>query len=402
MVWGTNMSRVFILGLILFIANHTYAMNFSKDFSLRTLEVEDFSQKLTQKVFSSSEWPENFEYKDRSYVVDYTLDTDLEDFIKKELKRYSSDYASVVIINNNTGAVLSAIDYTRAIRSFGKNLTFSATNPAASIFKVVTGADLIENHELKVDTPFTYNGKGTTLYKYQLKDKKTRWTRKTSLERAFASSNNVVFGKAARNYSSFESLTDTARKFGFQKDLLQFLDMGQSRLFDENTNYGLAELASGFNKGTMMSPIHGAIIASVVANGGVLRSPYLINRITQKTHKRVVWSPSKEITQAISSDAAEQMRVLMELTVSKGTARGAFRKRKIRKLAGITIGGKTGSLTGGLPYGKRDWFVSYAMPNDGADKGISVCVMIVNVEKWYIKSAALAKNIIEYYYSRNK
>ena len=135
--------------------------------------------------------------------------------------------------------------------------------------------------------------------------------------------------------------------------------------------------------------------------GEFLRTPYLINSITQESQKRVVWNPKARSTQAISSEAAEQMRVLMELTVSKGTARSAFRKSKTRKLANIDIGGKTGSLTGGLPYGKRDWFVSYAMPKDGADKGISVCVMNVNVKKWYIKSSALAKNIIEYYYSRN-
>ena len=379
----------------------TANMNFSKDFSLKSLEVDDFSQKLTHEVFSSSDWPRNFDYKERNYVVDYTLDKDLEDYIRKELRRYSSDYASVVVINNNTGEILSAIDYTRAIKSFGKNLTFSATNPAASIFKVVTGADLIENHDLKSDSPFTYNGRGTTLYKYQLKDKQTRWTRRTNLSRAFASSNNVVFGKAARNFSSFESLTETARKFGFQKDLLQFIDMGQSRLFEDNSKYGLAELASGFNKGTMMSPVHGAVIASVIANGGVLKTPYLIDKITRKDHKRVVWNPSKKLTQAISVEAAQEMRTLMELTVTKGTARSAFRRAKRRKLASIEVGGKTGTLTGGLPYGRRDWFVSYAMPKDGTHQGISVCVMIVNLEKWYIKSSALAKNIIEYYYSRN-
>lgn len=377
-------------------------MNFSKDFSLRTLEVDEFSQKLTKKVFESSDWPEEFKYEHRNFVIDYTLDSDLETYVKKELRRYSSDYASVVVINNNTGQILTAVDYTRAIKSYGKNLTFSATNPAASIFKVITGADLIEKHELKTDTAFSYNGKGTTLYKYQLKDKKTRWTRQTSLSRAFASSNNVVFAKAAREHSSFESLNNTARKFGFQKNLLQFLDMGHSRLFNDDTKYGLAELASGFNKGTMMSPVHGAIIASVIANGGVLRTPYLINSITQESQKRVVWNPRRETTQAISSEAAEQMRTLMELTVTKGTARSAFRRSSTRKLADVAIGGKTGSLTGGLPYGKRDWFVSYAMPKDGADKGISVCVMNVNIKKWYIKSSALANNIIEYYYSRNQ
>ena len=91
---------------------------------------------------------------------------------------------------------------------------------------------------------------------------------------------------------------------------------------------------------------------------------------------------------------------MMEHTVKRGTARGAFRARKTRKIRDIEIGGKTGSITGGLPYGKRDWFVSYAKPKgEESDKGISICVMIVNVKKWYIKSHYLAKNIIQYYYN---
>jgi len=71
----------------------------------------------------------------------------------------------------------------------------------------------------------------------------------------------------------------------------------------------------------------------------------------------------------------------------------------MRRIKNIDVAGKTGSITGGIPFGKRDWFVSYAKPNDKTgDNGISVCVMIVNVKKWYIKSTYLAKKIIQYYY----
>ena len=66
----------------------------------------------------------------------------------------------------------------------------------------------------------------------------------------------------------------------------------------------------------------------------------------------------------------------------------------------LDIGGKTGTITGGIPYGKRDWFISYAKKSDQEeDRGISVAVMIVNLEKWYVKSTVLAKDIIQHYYS---
>jgi hypothetical protein len=88
--------------------------------------------------------------------------------------------------------------------------------------------------------------------------------------------------------------------------------------------------------------------------------------------------------------------------VNRGTARGAFRRMRKSLKDNLIIGGKTGSITGGEPFGKRDWFVSYARPKNGKDQGISIAVMIVNIKKWYIKSPYLAKNIIQYYYKSLK
>ncbi|MBD64100.1 MAG: hypothetical protein CME62_02760 [Halobacteriovoraceae bacterium] len=375
-------------------------LNLFKDFSLLKIEKDSLSEKLSHEFFGTEDWPEYFNYNHKVLAVDYTVKKDLNDYIIKELKRYGSAYASVVVLDNDSGKILSAVDYTRSTRKIGKNLTFSATNPAASVFKVITAADLVENAQIVDNSEFNFNGKSTTLYKYQLKNKPNRWTRTTTFEKAFARSNNVVFGKAAINYLNHDSLKSMARKFGFDQNIMQLMDIGDSKLFDKDTEYGLAEFASGFNKQTLISPVHGALIASVIANDGVMKKPTLVNKIVQKDNQLLIWESQEQRSRVLSQSSAEEMKKLMELTVSKGTARSAFNKwRTRRRLKDVTIGGKTGTITGGVPFGKRDWFVSYAMPKNGESKGISVCVMIVNVKKWYIKSPVLAKNIIEYYYS---
>ena len=67
----------------------------------------------------------------------------------------------------------------------------------------------------------------------------------------------------------------------------------------------------------------------------------------------------------------------------------------------LIIGGKTGSITGGVPNGKRDWLTVFAMPkNPLYGKGISVAVMNINVKKWYVRSTFLAKKVIEFYYKK--
>lgn len=391
----------FILFFLTFSISSYANLNFNKDFSLRPIETEELRQVVSQNIFMQDGWPETIKIDSKKMSLKYSFDWGLEDYVKSELRRYGSDYASVVIIDNNTGKVLTAVDYTKESREFGKNLTFSATNPAASVFKIITAAELLENADLLGDAEFFYNGRATTLYKYQLKDKKTKWTRKTSFERAFARSNNVVFGKAARKYTDYNKMKKMAYKFGFQSDLLQLLDIGDSKLLTGDDAYSLAELASGFNRKTLISPLHGAIIASIAANDGIFKVPYVIEEIEDNENGRVIWEYSKNEKRVLSEEASKKIQELMESTVKKGTARSAFRAHKIRKIKDIHIGGKTGTITGGFPYGRRDWFVSYAMPGKDSDKGISVCVMIVNVKKWYVKSSVLAKNIIEYYYSKH-
>ena len=84
--------------------------------------------------------------------------------------------------------------------------------------------------------------------------------------------------------------------------------------------------------------------------------------------------------------------------VKNGTARRLSRKLKSKVKGQLLLGGKTGSITGGMPYGKRDWFVGFAMPKNGKSKGISFAVMHINQKKWYVRSTYIAKNIIDYYY----
>jgi cell division protein FtsI/penicillin-binding protein 2 len=193
--------------------------NFGKDLSLQSFNYEKFRSQFSSLVFNSENWPDKINVEDRDYKVEYSINKKLEKRIKKYLRRYRSDYASVVVIDNNTGKVLSAVDYDKKEKEFGVSLSFSSTNPAASIFKVITAANLLENTETSPKTKFAYNGRSSTLYKYQLKNKKNKWTRTQPFSKAFARSNNVIFGKAAINKSSASSLIRTANKFGFNKNL---------------------------------------------------------------------------------------------------------------------------------------------------------------------------------------
>lgn len=353
------------------------------------------------KILSKHQsWVEQVDYDNSRYNIQYTFHEELEDFIKKQLALYRPDYTSVVVLDNETGQVLAAVDYSRNKHVFGRDLAFSNSHPAASVFKVITAADLLENTHIQTSTEFSFTGRSTTLYRHQLKEPPNRrWVRSLDFEKAFATSNNVIFGRTALENLTPAGLKKMAEKFGFNKKLVEGVNLSPSVFEMAKDQYNLAELSSGLNTHTLMSPVHGAVIASVVANGGVFRYPVVIKSLAEAKDQKTLYPPLKKDELVLTPQTAEDLRTLFMATITQGTARSSFRRSQYL-LSKLEIGGKTGSLTGGEPFGKRDWFVSYAKSlEDKNDKGISICVMIVNQKKWYIKSPLLAKNVMEFYYS---
>lgn len=403
--------KVALLGLLGVLTLSTFPawgnLNFIKDNTLFSAPaavaekpVAD-SQEFTKILSKHQSWAEQLDYDSTKYNVQYTFNNDLEDYIKRQLGLYRPDYTSVVVLDNETGQILAAVDYSRKQNVFGRDLAFTNSHPAASIFKVITAADLLENTHIKTDTEFNFTGRSTTLYRSQLKDPghRHRWIRTLDLQKAFATSNNVIFGRTAIENLTPAGLKKMAEKFGFNKRLVEGINLAPSVFNMASDQYNLAEFSSGLNDKTLMSPVHGAVIGSVVANGGVFRYPVVIKSLESIADKKVIYPPLRKDEVVLTPKTSEDMRALFMATITQGTARASFRRSKYL-LEKLEIGGKTGSLTGGEPFGKRDWFVSYAKSiEDKNDKGISICVMIVNQKKWYVKSSLVAKNIMEFYYS---
>ncbi len=358
-----------------------------------------FKETMEKSFLQGSEWPDQLRVNNQMLKVEYTFNDNLTNYAKNLLKQYRSDYTTITVIDNETGKVLAAVGYEGRSNRFDKNLVLSNTHPSASLIKIVTTAELLQNTAVKKETMFDFRGRSTTLFKYQLNDSKNnRWDKSQTFETAFAKSNNVIFGKAAIKNTTAENLVKMAEGFGFNQPILKEFSFLKSEIRPVKDDFGLAELASGYNVDTVISPIHAAAMASVVANDGVLRTPKLISRIIDPTGNNI-WPDTASERRAISPETSKEMHEMMAMTIEDGTARRSFRKMNRGFMDVLDIGGKTGSITGGTPFGKRDWFAAYAIPREKTKgKGISISVMNVNVKKWHVKSSMLAKNIIEYYY----
>jgi cell division protein FtsI/penicillin-binding protein 2 len=398
-----NSTKLILFFLVVLFASASFSAikyyeNYQED--LRDKKIALLKNEINDFVISKKIFPLEINILDEKFSIEYTFQKELTTYIEKLVKQYRPDHSAIIVIDNATGKILSAVGYDRKTDSLDQEIVFKATHPSASLFKIITSAKLLEDPNIQEKTLFSYRGKSTTLYKSQLRENSTRWDRLATLKKAFANSNNAVFGKAAISNLSPKDILDMANQFGFNADLMEEISLPRSKFNLPLDDYHLAELASGFNTETQITPIHGALLSLVVANDGILVNPKIVLKITDEREGKEFWTNPMMKKKVLSPEITAELQDMMEGTIEGGTAKKSFRRIGDFFKKYLRIGGKTGTITGGIPYGKRDWFTAYATPKEsGRGKGISICVMNVNINKWYVRSAFMARQIINYYYN---
>lgn len=313
---------------------------------------------------------------DRELAVESSIDTSLQDYLTKRLYERTSRYIAIVVMEGRSGRILALVGYDK--QDPNGNPCLSSRFPAASIFKIVTAGAAVEHCHLSSSSSLSYNGAKHTLYKSQLKDITNRYTRQTTLAASFAQSVNPVFGKLGRNCLKQEALTQYAESFGFNHPISFELPVPPSQAPVTSDPYQWAEVASGFNLDTVISPLHGAMLAAVALNEGLLMEPTIVDRITGPDGRVLYRSGPKQEKRAVAAPTAREIQHLMQETVRRGTARKTFRsRRKDRVLSQLEIGGKTGSIDTADHSARYDWFVGFAR-HPRHDETIAVSVVVAH------------------------
>lgn len=327
----------------------------------------------------------------------YTLDQDLQEALIKQFQSYKPDYGAFVAIDPKTGAIRALFSYTKNKKEVG-NLALRASFPAASVFKIVTAAAAIDKNKAHPETVISFTGANHTLYRQNLKPPKNqRWVRKMRLREAFARSVNTVFGKLGIYTVPKEDLNQYAEKFQFNKEIPVDLPVESGRFgFLGEDPLSVAEVASGFNRNVLMSPLQGALMAGAIANEGVMMEPFLVDSFTPDKFAVPYQAEPRAMGQVVSAETSRELRTMMQDTVRVGTSRKSFRGLARQSVkADVEMGGKTGSLTGTDPKGKYDWFVGYAKKGD---KSLGLAILTIHEQNWTVKSSYLASKAVEQYF----
>lgn len=328
--------------------------------------------------------------------AELTLDPELQRSATGVMKRYRIPEAGVVVMDVKTGELLVYASHVETGKPFDVNVRAEA--PAASTFKVITAAALVERG-LNAHTEQCYHGgtSGISASELEDSDHQDKWC--ASLAMATGRSLNVVFGRLATKHLTPEDLTAMGGAFGFGAPL-PFPVANEAPKIEIPIDNPLefARSAAGFWH-TTLSPLAGASIAQAIANRGVALEPRVLRSVYDGEEK--IWTDDGEprtLRRAVSASTAAEVTKMMTQTVASGSAFNAFHdRRQAPYLPQMEIAGKTGTLTRHKENRHYTWFIGFA---PATDPQVAISALVVNTPVWTVKAPDLARDVLRAYFAK--
>ncbi len=325
-----------------------------------------------------------------------TLDPTVQRAAITEMKKYRVPEAGVVVQSVKTGRLLAYASYVNTGPKFDVNVR--ADPPAASVFKVITSAALVEKAGLNAKTEQCYRGGRSRIMADELREDPARDKWCSTLAMAMGRSLNVVYGRLAQKHLTPEDVTAMGGAFGFGAPT-PFPVANEAPSIDiPNDPLEFARASAGFWH-TTLSPLAAVGIAQAVANRGVALKPQIVESIHRG--KETLWTESKEpkvLRRSVKPETADELTKMMIQTTRNGSAFKSFHDRRGRPfLPGITVAGKTGTLTKHKKNRHYTWFVGFA-PAEKPE--IAISALVVNTPTWRIKGPELARNVLRAYFAK--
>ncbi|MBQ9593518.1 MAG: penicillin-binding protein 2 [Lachnospiraceae bacterium] len=257
--------------------------------------------------------------------------------------------------------------------------------PPGSTFKVMTTLAFLRQKSSYRN--FVYNCEGTFSYRdvkiscYNQREHGTQ-----TLTEAFANSCNSAFAKIGSELN-WDEFSEMCKGLYFNQKLPANVGAAMSKFdLDGSGDKNLIPQTSIGQGDTLMTPLHNAMIAAAVANGGVLMKPYLIDHYESSSG---TWKEKVSPEAAGTLMSPEEVRVLtecMRAVVSDGTASKGFRHASYR------AAGKTGSAEYNAEKESHAWFIGFA-PYD--DPSIAVCVIVEGGGSGGTAAVPIAKEVFD-------
>ena len=338
--------------------------------------------------------------EDASGTVQMALRSDLQQVAKDAL---GERQGSVVVIEPKTGAVRALwsspsydpnlianpnADEARAVIEFLQNHpddpllgnAYQQRYMPGSTFKILTTGIALENGTVDLSTTFPDEN---AFVPPQTDDPIENFQGTTcggDLTEVFTRSCNIPFAKTALDVG-VDGMVDGVGAWGLEEPVPIDLPRPAASTFgptaDLDQNLPLLAIRGFGQNEVQMVPLHMAMVAATVANGGQMMKPYVVEQ-TLDHDGRVLDRATPEVWKTpISPTTADTLTDLMVSVAENGTASCC-----IGLAGGIPVAAKTGTAqlnNPGEPERSHAWIVAFA-PADDPQYAVAVTILGTNEE----------------------
>lgn len=281
-------------------------------------------------------------------TLDHRIQAKAESVLRETVKKWGAKGGTAVVLDPRTGAVLAmAVAPGFDANRFGdtpparrRNRAVTDLYEPGSTFKVVTVAAALSEKLVTPTTPFTLETSIRVADRI-INEHEPRATRTMTVAQIVAESSNVGTITLALQLGR-ERVEDWIGRFGFGKPT--GLDVpGESGGLLPSYWSGSTIGNVPIGQGIAVTAVQMAAAYGAIANGGVYRRPYLIDRVGDERRR-----PERG-RRVISETVSAQMMAMLRDVVSAEGGTGAA-----AAVPGYTVAGKTGTAAKPIPGGYSD------------------------------------------------
>lgn len=259
------------------------------------------------------------------------------------------------------------------------NRATSGLYTPGSTFKIVTAAAALDTGAFTPTSTFEDPGYcmeyGQKVNNASNPDQTAESYGHVNLVQGFQHSINSVFCNIGKQLGA-KTILDYAKRFGFYKTppletpaderAASGLYTGTHPHLDDPKDPTVVDPGRlAFGQSTMLvTPLQMAMVASTVANGGIVPKPYVVQTVVAPDGSTVRNTKPGNLGRAIKPQTAADLTTMMIAVVQGGTGTAA-------QIPGIQVAGKTGTAETGVNHIYTAWFVAFA-PADNPQVAVAV------------------------------
>jgi cell division protein FtsI/penicillin-binding protein 2 len=303
--------------------------------------------------------------EDVTLTLDANLQGQAEEVLAEVGEKWKPKGATAIVMDPHSGALLALANWPRvnanaleeAPEEAKKNRAVATNYEPGSTFKAFTVAAALEEGKVTPDTSFSIPSVFTYADR-ELRDAEDLGMGSMTVSEILKHSSNIGAVKIAGALGGAKPFDKWIHRFGFGKATgvdLPGEEIGQVLPLEDYSGATMGNLPIG--QGISVTPMQMMTAYAAIANGGVLRPPYIVDKVGGRAVKHPA---GKRI---LSEATTASVRKMLEGVIGTGgTAAGA-------EIPGYTTAGKTGTAEKAIngEYSKEFYvasFVGFAPAND--------------------------------------